>query len=73
MVKEDVFNALKTELEITEGEKFNETLLRSKIDGAYEDVKMARNYPESYSDAKIIDDMERYYSAIRDIALYDYN
>lgn len=73
MVKEDVFESLKIELEITEGDKFNATLLESKIDAAYEDVKMARCYPATYSDVAIIDDMERYYSPIRSIALYDYN
>ncbi len=73
MVKEDVFESLKIELEITEGDKFNSTLLESKINAAYEDVKMARCYPSSYADAAIIADMERYYSAIRSIALFDYN
>lgn len=73
MVKEDVFNALKTELLLTEGEKYNETLLQSKVDCAYQDVKDTRNYPDSYSASMIEEDMERYYSAIRRIALYDYN
>lgn len=73
MVKEDVFIALKTELEITEGAMFNETLLESKVNGAYEDVKMARNYPSSYSEKDINNDMERYYSTIRSVALFDYN
>ena len=73
MVKEDVFNGLKTELEITEGEKLDETLLKSKVEGAYQDVKETRNYPASYSESMIDDDMERYLSTIRKIALYDYN
>lgn len=73
MVKEDVFIALKTELEITEGEKFNETLLKAKVEGAFQDVKMARRYPSYYSEADLIDDMEQYYSIIRAVALYDYN
>lgn len=73
MVKEDVFNALKTELEITEGEKLNETLLLSKVESAYQDVKETRCYPSTYSESMIDDDMEKFYSAIRRIALYDYN
>lgn len=73
MVKEDVFDSLKTELEITEGDKLNETLLQSKVDAAYQDVKTARNYPGTYSDDKVNADMERYYSVIRSVALFDYN
>lgn len=73
MVKDDVFLALKTELAITEGTMFNETLLDAKVKGAYEDVKTARNYPESYSEDDISKDMERYYSVIRSVALFDYN
>ena len=73
MVKEDVFNALKTELEIAEGEKFNETLLKSKIEGAYQEIKMARRYPSTYSELSIMNDMENYYSTLRSVALYDYN
>lgn len=73
MVKEAVFRSLKTELEITEGESLNETLLQSKVDNAYEEVKAARNYPSSYSTQAIESDMEQYYSTIRGLALYDYN
>ena len=73
MVKEDVFEALKKELQITEGEKFNETLLEIKVNGAYEDVKAARNYPSSYSETAITSDMEKYYITILGIARYDYN
>lgn len=73
MVKEDVFESLKIELETSEGDKFNATLLESKVNAAYEDVKMARCYPSSYADTAIVSDMERYYSIIRSVALYDYN
>lgn len=73
MIREDVFLSLKTELKITEGEKLNETLLQSKVDAAIADVKAARNYPASYSEDKINSDIERYYSTIRSVALFDYN
>ena len=72
MVKERVFEALKNELSRTEKE-VDEALLRSKIDFAYEDVKMTRNYPSYYTEAMILDDMERYYSVIYSVAGYDYS
>ena len=72
-LKEDVFESLKTELEITEGSRFNEVLLRSKVDNAYREVQTARSYPASYTEAAIERDMENYYSQVRSVALYDYN
>ena len=72
-LKEDVFESLKTELEITEGSRFNEVLLRSKVDNAYREVQTARSYPASYTEAAIERDMENYYTQVRSRALYDYN
>ena len=73
MVKDRVIESLKTELEVTEGEKFNEQLLISKVNNAYAEVKMTRNYPSTYSESAIDDDMEKFYTSIRSIAMYDYN
>lgn len=73
MVKEDVFNSLKTELESSEGELFNETLLNVKVESAFREVMAARKYPSSYSQLTIEKDMEQFYATIRGIALFDYN
>ena len=70
---EDIIEELKTELQETEGEKFNETLLTSKVKGAYREVMAARKYPASYSEAAIERDMDNYYSQVRSVALFDYN
>ena len=72
-MKEEIFEELKTELTVTEGDKFNESLLRSKVNSAYRAVNTARKYPPSYTDAMIEHDMEKYYTQVREIALYDYN
>ena len=72
-MKEEIITDLATELSITEGDKFNEDLLRSKVNGAYREVQTARKYPVSYSEAMIDRDMLNYYSQVRSIALYDYN
>ena len=72
-MREEIIEELKTELMVTEGEKFNETLLTSKVNNAYRSVQTARKYPPSYTDAMIERDMKKYYTQVRDIALYDYN
>lgn len=69
---EEIVEDIRAELEITEGSKFNETLLRSKVKSAYRDVQTARRYPKSYTAEMIVRDMNNYYSQIRSIALYDY-
>lgn len=72
-MEEGIFEELKTELMETEGDKFNENLLKSKIHGAYREVKAARKYPGSYTEAMIERDMENYYSQVRSISQFDYN
>ena len=72
-MKEEIIAELRIELEETEGSKFNLTLLTSKVNSAYREVKTARKYPASYTEAAIERDMENYYSQVRAIALYDYN
>lgn len=69
---DDIIADLTTELSITD-ENFNSALLEVKVRGAYKDVKLARAYPSFYTDEMIEADMENFYQAIRNIALYDYN
>ena len=52
---------------------FDAEILTLKVNNAYREVKMARNYPATYTDSMITADMLNYYSNIRAIALYDYN
>ena len=70
---ERVIEDLTEELNMTEGTKLNATLLQSKVNAVYREVKLARNYPSNYNDAAIDDDMEKYYSVIRELSLYDYS
>lgn len=69
----DIISSLRAELEVTEGERFNPVLLESKVNNAYREVRTARKYPVSYTEAYIERDMENYYSQVRSIALFDYN
>lgn len=71
-LEQEIIADLTVELEIAD-ENFNSTLLRSKVQNAFREVKRARKYPDSYSDSRIERDMYDYYSNIRNLALYDYN
>ena len=67
----EIVEDLKIELESDVG--FSEDALTAKTRNAYREVKLARNYPSTYSQQLIDSDMEKYFSVIRDIALFDYN
>lgn len=71
-LEQEIFADLSAELSVSD-ENFNETLLLSKVRNAMREVKRARNYPKTYSDSQIEQDMYDYFSNIRNIALYDYN
>lgn len=66
----EIFKDLSIELDIP-GEEGS--MLLSKVRSAYREVKGARSYPIDYEDDFICSDMERYYSNIKNLALYDYN
>ena len=59
--------------EVQSEPNFDEKLLEIKVKGAVRDVKTARKYPLSYSEALIEADLERYFSQIKAIARFDYN
>lgn len=52
---------------------FDAQILALKVSNAYREVKMARNYPKSYTEEAISEDMMNFYSNIKSIAMYDYN
>lgn len=56
-----------------EGGSFSESLLKQKIKSAIREVRDKRRYPLGYTDGMIAQDLDRYYSQIRNLALYDYN
>lgn len=61
------------EVELSGDSMYDENMLSVKIDSAIREVKSARNYPTSYTQEMIDEDMERFYTNIKRIALYDYN
>ena len=70
-MENELIEDLTAELQITD-KLFNASLLEIKVRNAIKEVKRARNYPSHYTDEMIDDDIERFYSQIRNIALYDY-
>ena len=72
---DEIFENLKVEINAddSQSDKVNEPLLRKKVEGAFRDVKGARNYPSTYTESQIESDITKYYSNIESIARYDYN
>lgn len=68
----ELLEDLKEELSATDP-KFKPELIKPKIKNAIREVKRARNYPKHYTESAIVEDLENYYSNIRNIALFDYN
>ena len=68
---ESIIEELTTELQ--NEVDFNVDILRLKVSNAYREVKQARNYPKSYTESMITNDMENFYTNVKAIALYDYN
>lgn len=68
----EITEELKAEIE-PEDTAFDETMLTSKVKGAYREIRQARKYPASYSDEAIVRDMQNYFSNVKNLALYDYN
>lgn len=52
-------------------ENVDADLLDVKVKSAIREVKAARRYPATYSTSMIEADLEKHYSYIKDIALYD--
>ena len=69
---QNIIDDLTIELSVTDA-NFNSDLLSAKVRSATREVKDTRKYPSSYTQIMIDEDMQEFYSSIRDIALYDYN
>ena len=70
-VIKEVYEDLVAELEI---DKANEQkLLKLKVKNAVREVRNRRDYPSHFTENDIQNDLNRLYSNIHDIALYDYN
>ena len=59
-------------IELKNETDFDSEMLEVKVANALREVRAARNYPKTYSEERIISDLNDYYTNIRSIALYDY-
>ena len=48
-------------------------LIEQLIDQATEEIRTLRNYPDSYTDERIDEDLNKYQSIIVNLAVYDYS
>lgn len=70
-LKENIVAELSNEL--SKDDDYDESVLESKVAQAIREVKNARKYPSYYTDVMIASDLERFYSNVYNIALYEYN
>lgn len=70
-LKQNIVNSLKTRLE--NESSFDLSVLSDVVSDAINEVKEARNYPSTYTEEQIANDLKRYEAKIKKIALYDYN
>lgn len=67
----EIYDELSTELGISD--ETDLSMLLVKVKNAYREIKKIRNYPDNYTDNTVNKDMEKYFSNIRNLAMYDYN
>ena len=80
-LQNEILVDLGTELELLDldtnealkGKEQAVAILSSKIKNAVREVRSRRNYPEHFSDEQVAKDLEKHYSNIRELALYDFN
>lgn len=70
-LSDEILSDLTTELGLKDNDEI--AVLSIKVKNAVREVKKARNYPNNYTESMIDEDLENYYSNIKDLALYDYN
>lgn len=68
----EILEDLGKELELSEGDS-KIAALTSKIKNAIREVRLKRNYPEHFTEEQIVKDLQKHYSNIRELALYDFN
>lgn len=66
----EILSELKIELEVESEQDI--LLLQSKIKGAVREVKQKRNYAGRYTEEYVVNDLQNYFSNIKNLAMYDY-
>ena len=71
LLLDEILKDLETELGLKE--ESDAAVLASKIKNAAREVRLKRSYPEHFTEEQIVKDLEKHYSNIRELALYDFN
>lgn len=69
--RDAVVEALKPELQANDYQ-YDDDLLTQKVSEAMDELRMHRRYPSTYSDARILADMERYIAKVKYVAFIKY-
>lgn len=70
-LQNEIFTDLSIEIGITDNAEVS--VLKVKIKNAIREIINARNYPKHYTEKMIEDDLQRFYSNVKELALYDFN
>lgn len=70
-IQNEVYEDLVVELQLVS--EVDKRQLFVKVKNAFREVKNRRSYPSHFSEVDIQKDLEKLYSNIHDLALYDYN
>lgn len=70
-LQQEIIASLSIRLE--KEQSFNPSVLADVVKDAIEEVIEVRNYPSTYTQEQISEDLSKYKSKIKKIALYDYN
>lgn len=72
-LQDEIYEELLDEIGIADTDTLSQKQLLSKVKDAIREVSITRYYPESYTEEKIANDLNRYFSNIKGLARYDYN
>ena len=75
MTNVDIVKELLTEFTkaFANDDTFDSSAMEDKIKGALNEVQETRRYPSYYTESQIVNDLNKFYSTIKNVALYDYN
>jgi hypothetical protein len=72
---EELIESIVTDLatELSDDVDYSEDVLRKKVTSAANEVRRTRRYPADYSEEDVVEDLRKFYTNIRNVALYDYS
>lgn len=72
-LQNEIYKELIDEIGRQSNDSLSQQQLLSKVKDAIREVRMMRDFPDSYTEDEIAIDLNRYFSTIKGLARYDYN